>query len=337
MTRTYTATSSEVLRNVSTILLENPAAIEHLPHAEAKSLERVLEANGLEASLLELARNHGVEGLINPARLSAWRLSKLMSEARSQAFREALKDVAKAARGLGIPLRLFRGTQMAFEVYPAPEHRPLTSLELLVGGGREAELQTALRKCRFFELDSLTPIPPGHHHLPPLDRDGVLVTLFRRSSRDARPAPWEASPHEKISGSIPGFKSAELMVLLCDEIAERKYSHSLRLLRDLHEAATRLSPDWQQVVQLAIASERTLEVFAALSILEDLLGTPVPAEALLELKALVSLGKPGTKLLLKVARATSLSTPAPHRHIEILTRLLCQSSRETSALMKHSS
>ncbi len=337
MTRTYTAASSEVLRNLSVILLENPAAIEHLPHADAKSLERVLEANGLEASLFELARKHGVEGLITPERLSAWRLSKLMSEARSQAFQEALKDVAKAARGLEIPLRLFRGTQMAFEVYPTPEHRPLTSLELLVGGGREAELQTALRKYRFFELDTLTPISPEHHHLPPLERDGVLVTLFRLSSRDARPAPWEAPPHLKISGSIPGFKSAALMVLLCDEIAERKYSHSLRLLRDLHEATRRLSPDWRQVVQLAIESERTLEVFAALSLLEELLGTPVPAEVLLELKTMVSLGKPGTKLFLKVARATSLSTPAPHRHIEILTRLLCQASRKTSAQMRHSS
>lgn len=315
------------------ILLENPAVIEHLPASDAALADRLLEMNGLESAVCGLAARHGVESLISPRRLTSWRTGRLMAAARAAAYSEALADVVELAAARGFPVRLLPSAQMAFRVHRSTELRPLASLDVQVPAGRERELQAALKTRRFFEADDLVSVDyADHHHLRPLVRDGVTVKIHRRGALSLRPAPWDAFPDAADDFTRPLTLAPEPLVLLLSlEMAERRFSHSIGLLRDLHAAFKVLKPDTRSLVRLAVESGLSIEAFASLSILEDLFGPAVSQVCLRGLEKRISLSPPRRKLLTKAGRASMLQYPASPRLIEIVGRLL-DGARTTSPM-----
>jgi hypothetical protein len=303
---------------IRAILLENPAAIEHLPAGDGSLVDRLLEANGLEPHVCDLAARHGVESLISPRRLSGWRMARLMAVARTTVFGEALREVLELAAAREIPVRLLPATQVAFRVLSGPELRPLSSLDIQVPRGRERELQLALKTRRFFEVEDLVSVDyEDHHHLRPLERDGVTVKVHRRSASDLRYAPWDVLPDAVEDPSRPLVLDPEpLVLLLCHEMAARRFSHSLGLLRDLHAVMTTLKPDGARVVRFAIETGLSMDAFASLSILETVLGPAAGAECLRSLEDVVLLPAPRKKLLTKTGVGSLLQYPASPRLME---------------------
>jgi hypothetical protein len=324
VTPLHTTQRTPLRGSLRAILLENPAVIEHLPAGDAASTDRLIEMNGLEPSVCERATKHGVESLISPQRLASWRTARLMASARASAYAEALTELVQLAAEQGFPVRLLPSAHMAFRVHPSPELRPLASLDVQVPPGRERELQAALKTRRFFEADDLVSIDYGdHHHLRPLVREGVTVKLHRRSALNLRPAPWDAFPERVDDLKQPLTLAPEpLVLLLCHEMAQRRFSHSLGLLCDLRTASRRLKPDTRSLVRLAAETGLALEAFASFLILEDVLGPVASRVCLRGLEMQTSLTPPRRKAIAKAGRASMLQYPASPRLIETVGKLL---------------
>ena len=306
-----------------TILLERPAAIEDLDPSLALRLDRLLEANRLEASLWDLVRSQGDEGRISPARLTSWRTASLLASARSAAYAEALEEVEEISASRSLPVRLLPSAQVCSRVYPRPELRPLESLDVLAASGRERELHGALKQLRFFELESLLDEPQRtSRQLPALERDGVVVNVFRASMEPDRRHPWDHFAAVEGPGRALEHGPEALLVLFSEEMARRRFAHSLRLLRDVHEVVERLAPSWPILLGQAAESGHSLEAALGLSLASRILGTPIPESILAELAERAGLAPSRSHRLLLVAGAVVLEYPAPPRHVEVLGRLL---------------
>lgn len=312
--------SSETLR---TIILEDPALIEQLDAPHAAALDRLFESSTLEPLLWDLTRTRNFESRLSDVRLSSWRTASLLASARAQAHEEALLELEEISTSKGIPLRLLPEPQLSFHTYARPELRPINCLDVLVPPGQDHNFQAALKKRRFFELEELVADSPAtRRHLCPLERDGVVVRLFTRSTRDERPRPWDRFGDHEKSGPALLLEPEALLLLLAEEMSARRFAHSLRLVRDVHAVVECLQPSWQTLLHLAVESRLELEGLLALSLVNDILGTAVPQGALAELTHRTLLAPSRCRRLLQVARTLVLEYPASPRHVDILGRLL---------------
>ncbi|MBI4607366.1 MAG: nucleotidyltransferase family protein [Planctomycetes bacterium] len=316
------------------VLLESPASLEALPQETACRLARVLEASSLEPMLYERLLARDGTGALSPARIVAWRTSRLLAEARATAYLEALGEAHELARGRGIPLRLLPAAQLAFHVYPAPELRPLASLEVQVPPHRAREMQGALKSRRFFEAEDLVEVDHASQpHLRPLERDGVVVKVYRRSTLQLEKAPWDEVPAAPEGSAGPLLLDPEPLVLCTAcAMAARGFSHSLLLLHDLHVAAAALVPDWARVLRLAVDADVACEAFIALDLLESMLGPAVEPRVLRDLEEAAAARLRRVGLLRKLARRTLLEYPARPRHAHLAARLLEDSRARRPAL-----
>jgi len=103
-----------------------------------------------------------------------------------------LAEILTAFRTEGIDLLLLKGAALAYLVYPRPGLRPMRDLDGLVREGDALRAQGALRRLGFGVSSS--PVPPGHQHLPAMNRetDGlqVSVEIHTRLFPDDRRVRW---------------------------------------------------------------------------------------------------------------------------------------------------
>ena len=303
-------------------LLGDPAAIESLPPRQASRLDRLLEANRLEPLVYHGLRSRGQEEKISPERLASWKMAYLLSVGRSLAFGEALREVLAVAGALRIPVRLLRGTQLGFFVYPSPELRPLLHLEVQTPPESAAELQVALRSRRFHEMEELwSDEACDKHRLPTLAREGVTVRIHKRPSVTA--TPWDGFSDSARNLHQPRLLTAEpLLALLCQDAARQSFCHSLLTIHDMHVVVERLQPRWEKLGQIARESNLALEIHLALTLLGDVLGTPIDGEFLKEMEERSHHGESRHKLLRKLAMTAATQHPASFRLGGFIGRLM---------------
>jgi hypothetical protein len=138
------------------------------------SVVRDAEWHGVDALLLEHAREHGVE---LPAQ-AAMRLTARALQHAHAAVRRAgvVADVLKELDAAGVPAMLLKGAALAHLVYSSARLRPMRDVDLLVPAG-DAQRAWQLLRDRGFATSG---VHPGrkHHHLQALALVVDDVTLI---------------------------------------------------------------------------------------------------------------------------------------------------------------
>lgn len=319
---------SRILSALRDVLVEDPSAIEDLPPADRARVAALLEANRLEALAYVHLKERGGEDRVSPEILAGWKLAYALAVGRSLAYAEALREALDLAASKALPVRLLRGTQLAFFAYPRPETRPLDDLELQTPLDSAAAFHRALKSLRFSELEDVgVEGPPdpcdGVRALPLLARDGVTLRVHRKSLVGPGSAPWDPFSDSARTFSRPRILKPEpLVVLLAEEAARRSFCRSLRTLVDLHVVSEVLRPSWSDVVDLAVQAELALETYVALALLGDAFGPAAEEGCLEELRARSGCAPAALELLEKLARAAVSLYPLPPRLAEFVERLL---------------
>lgn len=304
---------------LSKILLEDPASVEGLPRNEGTRLGELLESSRLEPILYKRLKDGQAEERLSPERLAAWKMAYVLSVGRSLAFGEALEEIIQIAARIGTPVRLLRGTHLAFFVYPSPELRPLGDLDIQTPHEFAVELQYALRRRRFLEIEDLD--PARVHCLPRLAREGVTVRIHKRSTPD--PMPWDAFSESARHLSRPRLLRPEpLLVHLAQDASARSFCHSLLSLHDMHVVVEKLKPDWERVFAVAREANLSMETHLAIGLVEDLLGPCVPQEFARDFEELGSWATSRRDLLRKLSRTAVVQYPASWRLSTFIGRVL---------------
>ena len=235
-------------------LLKDPTLIERLPEDQGRRLDNLVEANFLEPLLYYHLEAQEAHAEISTRRLSAWRMARICAAARAMSYRTALDEVVELCTKSNIAVRLLRGTQVAFYLCEEPELRPVTQLEIQVSSAQARETYELLKARRFEQLDDLSEIEShAGHHMPPLEREGVTVTVYSSSCAplpDSRndPFPMEPLPAENNPQVLRG---EPLLTLLILEIFEQSFCRALTNLLDLHRVVNGLKVDWDVVLTIA--------------------------------------------------------------------------------------
>jgi len=218
-------------------------------HAAGERLRRALEAvrdwdllvrdaewHGLDALLLERARDHAVE---LPSEAATRLRSRAMQHAHAASVRAAavtgVLDAFDAAR---IPVLLLKGAALAHLVYPAPRLRPMRDVDLLVAP-QDADRAWTLVRERGFSLFGLHP-GAGHHHLHALAAaiDGVTITIEIHTTPLA-PAPLVAPlPYADAVSRARSFSydGREARTLAPEDMLWHVYAHAF-VVDSLHSDA----------------------------------------------------------------------------------------------------
>lgn len=214
-------------------------------------------------------------------------------------------EIDTALRAAGIPAIWLKGSVLARMVYPEPSLRPMTDLDVLVP---YQQRETALAVARQTEYDFY--IQPG-----PLPRDsGDPLTLRYMHHYALRggitgnlrlelhhgllgrydPLPpdklaWFWSQQQSVSfengSTLCTLKpEAHLLYLAAHAILQHGEAQ-FYLVRyfDIHQMLTRLSLDWDQILEQAVALEWTFAVERALWHATEYFGAPVPKHVLNDL------------------------------------------------------
>jgi hypothetical protein len=305
-----------------------------MPSREASALSQLLEASRLEPMLYWRLRAARREDAVSIERITAWKTAYLLSAGRALAFGEALQEITDIAATLKIPVRLLKGTQMAFFVYSSPELRPLGDLEIQAPPESATDLQVALRSRRFMEIeDPWGRDCPERHHLPTLAREGVTIKLHKTSTPRLSPAPWDDFSESARNLSRPRLLRPEpLLALQSCDMADRSYCHSLTTLHDMHVVIEKSRPDWEKLASLARDTQLFVEIYLSFKLLGEILNSPVDPEFMREMADRSGAQEAAVELLRKVARTAILQYPASWRLARFTRKLLAEVRGRSSAL-----
>jgi hypothetical protein len=269
-------------------LLKDPTVIERLPAGQGSLLDRLVEANSLEPLLHYHLEAQNAQSEVSSQRASAWKMSRLCATARAMSYRTALDEIVDLCTTSDISVRLLRGTQVAFYLCEEPELRPINHLEIQVPPHLAAETYELLKSRRFQELDDLSGLEArGEHHMPPLERDGVTVSVFRRSCaalpeyRDD-PFPMHQFPPENNPEVLKGEPLLSLLIL---EVFEQSFCRALTNLLDIHRVVNGLKIDWDVVLEIVSRLGVERQFYCILSLVVELFNSPVDADFLARLEA----------------------------------------------------
>lgn len=296
-------------------LLKDPTVIERLPEGQGSLLDGLVEANSLEPLLYYHLEAQNAQSEVSSQRASAWKMARLCASARAMSYKNTLDEVVELCTTSEISVRLLRGTQVAFYLCEEPELRPVSQLEMQVPPHLARETYDLLKARGFEELDDLT---NAEHHMPPLEREGVTVTLFRRSCaalpeyRDD-PFPMQQFPPEKNPEVLRG---EPLLTLLILEIFEQSFCRGLTNLLDVHRVVSGLKIDWDVVLEIANRLGVERQFFCILSLVQELFNSPLDAGFLERLESSERITPEFQPHALSLVRSLILQFPVPFDKVQ---------------------
>ena len=278
--------------------------------AETHAKRRALHALSSDAwaALVTEAERHGVgpllhhrlgqvEGLgIDHAAARRLRDVYTYSHLRSVAVNDRLGSLSTSAAVLGIPVIPLKGADLAIHVYAEPALRPMNDLDILVRRCDAERLRTAVLALDYREMRGVEEIDYSrHHHLKPLTRLGEVQVEVHHAlvPRDApfdidMSGLWERSILERAGGTQRRrLAPDDLLLHLCTHAAYNdQFRISLLSVCDIDSTVRRYadSLDWSRLVSTANADGRSRFVYASLRLAQELLATPVRADALDDLR-----------------------------------------------------
>lgn len=234
-----------------------------------------------------------------------------------------------------VPSILLKGPAVAVRYYPRPELRPYGDIDLLV---RDADEECAheILESRGFELTGGGHDDPLHHDHAKFQsifqrRDGCVVEIHRDHLQiGLRPLSLDEVWHR--AQPAPGGLAARVLddhdqfVLLAVHLQRHNFER-LVWFKDLDLMVRRVAFDWRRIESIARVEGCLSSVGYVLSLLADVLGTPLPegARAIVAKRGLFD--RASQALLWPRSRVLSLE---PHRQWRL--RRAVQFAPETGVL-----
>jgi predicted nucleotidyltransferase len=177
------------LPDPQTALLRRCAAVE-LDADQVEELARAAASLADWEGLAERAEAHGLEPLAYhhlreakvslPTRQALELLALTLRHRRSHEIRSrALREVLDACTQNNIEAVVLKGAVLSRLIYPKPEFRPMSDLDLLVPGEQAASAQQLLEGLGYWAPAQHRPTEHHHHHLPVArcEREGLQVSI----------------------------------------------------------------------------------------------------------------------------------------------------------------
>jgi hypothetical protein len=188
---------------------------------------------------------------------------------------------------------VLKGAAVAYSQYVRPEFRSFADLDLLLPAD-ELERANTVLLASGFEVNAETPMPEGHHHLPPLfapHREIVVElhsTLFEaRCSFDIAIDEWIARAESTtiLGHSVRVLSPTDALLHTCAHLSygHRYLRYPLRSLTDVLALTRHGAVEWTAVVRRARQAQMNGAVVWPLAVARAWLGAPVPPAVLQQL------------------------------------------------------
>jgi hypothetical protein len=213
---------------------------------------------------------------------------------------QAQAQLAGVWQAAGIPCLWLKGIALAATVYPRPDLRPMSDLDVLVPfEAREEALTLAQQQgYAFTDHDHGLVFATGdpimfdmshHYHLVRSGAGGVVLELHYRLDNAILPQPeqaWFWDNARAVNGYAILTPEAELLYLCAHAILQHgEWELHLRWVYDIHRLVLAADLDWGLVVAQAIRFRWTFAVERMLSLAADTFSTPLPEGFLARLRA----------------------------------------------------
>lgn len=252
------------------------------------------------AQVADVAFDHGVVPLlVNVIRCAPWRSAvpreamermELMATAialKNGALLEALGRVVSALARAGIEPIVLKGPALARTVYADQALRPFTDLDLLCPRHQLPTADAVLRACGYERVQQKPTEQDDFHAIYRSSRGAKVIELHADLLQLGLPTRslaslWRHLEFFTVTGTLAALLAPEQQILhLCVHLHTHGYGRliwfkdlDLLLRQRGHEV------NWSLVHTLAAEEGATLSVRNALSLLRELLDTPLPPDAL---------------------------------------------------------
>jgi Uncharacterised nucleotidyltransferase len=263
------------------------------PRREWRALVALAEEHGVLPLLAEAGAAGGWDRQLVRSLRAAVAGQVALSIVRERELRRVLGSLSEA----GIEALLFKGSHLAFSLYPAPDRRPHVDTDLLV---REGDRERVMRR-----LDSLG-YEPGHQttgevafgqrHYARIDESGARHTIDVHW-RIANPLAFadrltfadlveEAVSVPRLGPRARGPSPKHALLIAClHRTAHHGGSRRLLWLYDIHLLAQTLAEsDWSAVADMAIERDLGAVLVAGLDDTRAALSTDIPERVLTRLR-----------------------------------------------------
>jgi hypothetical protein len=251
--------------------------------------------------LPKAAAFHGVVGCVYHSIRGSRDVQPAVSDALEATYHRALfthqkvlatlRQVAPVLDSLGVPWLVMKGPILAETIYPRPDLRGYTDLDLLVPGARLGRVIQALEESGGSVVDHnwalLTRQSAGEVHLVmntdtivDLHWDVVNDAAQRRAFALHSEQLFERTRRVALPGCMaPTLDAADTLIHLglhaCLSGADR-----LVWLKDLEQAIVRDAPPWDEVVQRSRTYATGVPLATMLVLAQKVLGTSVPDDVM---------------------------------------------------------
>ncbi len=225
---------------------------------------------------------------------------------------QAQAELAAAWQAAEIPCLWLKGIALAATVYPRPDLRPMSDLDVLVPfAAREGALALARdlgyaftdhdHGLIFATGDPIMLDMSHHYHLVHAGAGGIVLELHYRLDAAILPQAeqaWFRVATRTVNGVTMLTPEATLLYLCAHAILQHgEWQLDLLWVHDIHRLLLTDRLDWEQVIAQAVRFRWTFAVERMLALAAEYFGTPLPEGVLPRLRA----GRPAEERLFKAA------------------------------------
>jgi len=263
-----------------------------LSEQDWEEVEAAAHAQGL--TLLLHDRLVGAESSVPGAMQERLHSTFLKATARNMVMLHHASVMLEALRGRGLEVIVLKGLYLAEAVYPGIGLRIFDDIDLLL---HRLDLPAALEVMRDLGYELSTWYDPADpncdiKHIPPLVKaDAPIVELHWAILEEEEPftidveGMWARSVPVEIAGvAVRGLSVEDLILHLSLHLTyQHRLAAGVRNLYDIDAVIRRGGVDWAQLVAAAREWKAERVLWLTLRLLQEIAGTPLPAERLMQL------------------------------------------------------
>jgi len=210
-----------------------------------------------------------------------------MSWYRNQILFDRSADALRVLEERGVPTLVLKGAALAVLDYRDRGARPMDDVDVAVPPSAAQRAIGLFRRMGWTpELEPTPQLLRGRHSLGFLDAEGHGLDLHWRIfwQAGADQPLWAAARPLTLGGvATRALAPADQLLHVCAHGVSWNPVPPFRWLADAHTVIGRQAIDWERLIDQAAERRLSLAMADALGLLRDLLGTPVPEDALVAL------------------------------------------------------
>jgi hypothetical protein len=235
---------------------------------------------------------------------------KIMMVANEALKRNALTDLAKALVGRDITPILFKGTALAYTVYPEPWLRPRTDTDILIDPDELDSLIELLEELGYEKLFAISGDYVSYqatYSRAVSNKVALNLDLhWRINNRQVLASAFDHAEllqrAQSLSEPLAGFRCPSnvdnLLIASLHRLGHHHREERLTWLYDIHLLAAKLKPqDWQELTERASKKQLTAVTLNALETIQKLFHTEIPQTVIERLQTPANQAEPSAIFL----------------------------------------